>query len=352
MRSPLLATTLAVLALPAAALAAPSHGTVLSVDRAHHVVRVVDPRHRVHDLRFNGRFARLHAGSRITFQARKGRITRLDRVRARARSVSFYARVVRSSARGLVLRLPDGRRLRFSSHQVRQAHRAAAGGRRRHAVIAHMAGGPQGTLTINILGLAPGTTVLVTESLGAGAAATITLTLPAAQANPGGGDVTGGDSGSGGDSGAGGDASGSDDAVGTITAVSPTGLTVSSADQGALTFTVDSPEITSGYAVGDVVDVSYDPAADGSLDAVDVEYAEQDVTGTVSSVSAGSLTLSDDSGNTQTFSGDSTQGVFDGVSTGDQVDVTYHQSAGALVADVVDDQTVDGGDGSDGSGDS
>jgi hypothetical protein len=136
---------------------------------------------------------------------------------------------------------------------------------------------------------------------------------------------------------------GSDDVVGTITAVSGSGLTVSTEDQGAMTFTVDSPDVTDGFVVGDVVDVSYDTLGDGTLDAGDVEYVEQDASGTVTAVSSGSLAVRGDGGQTETFTADPSQGIFDGVSVGDEVDVSFHQSAGQHVADVVDDQSTDAG---------
>lgn len=410
-RLPLAAAVLA-LALPGSALALPgsalaagtSHGTVLSVDRAHHLVRVVDARHRVHDYSYRGGLARVRPGSLLSFIARGSRITRVRSVKAGSGTVSFYARVVHSSKGRVTLVLADGHRLGFSGHQVaRRRVRAAldTARPRRHGAIAHMAAsGTQVPVNVNIQGLEPGVTVLVTESVDGSGAVTITITLPppsvtSAQQFSGvltdvGQDafmlqtadgsvlrlhmpasalaaqnlsvcdtvdvtfhqdndllvvdsvtVTGSDS-SGDCAGGSGGGDNSTDVIGTITSVSASGLTVSS-DQGPMTFTVEDPSITDGYQVGDVVDVTYTQSSDGSLDASDVEYSEQDFTGTVTAVSATSLTVSDGNGGSQTFAGDPTQGVFDGVSVGDQVDVTYHMSDSQPVADAVDAQSTDGG---------
>jgi hypothetical protein len=354
----------------------------------------------------------------LTFLARGARITRIERVRASSGTVSFYARVVRSSKGGLVLVLADGRRVNYSAHQVRHRRHgllALAGGPNHHRprrVIAHMAGVARAAdtglpITVNIRGLQPGVTVLVTESLDSSGTVTVTITLPPPSL-PG---VTSGQQASGvvvdvgddafmlqtpdgsqlrlhmsasalsaqnlndcdtvdvtfhqdndllivdsvqvtgssnsGDCSSGGD-DGSTDVIGTITAVDGSGLTVST-DQGPMTFAVDDPSITDGFQVGDVVDVSYDQLSDGSLDASDVEYSEQDVTGTVTAVSDSSLTVTDQ-GQSFTFTADPSQGVFDGVSVGDEVDVTYHMSSSQPVADAVDDQSTDGS-GSSGGGD-
>jgi hypothetical protein len=134
------------------------------------------------------------------------------------------------------------------------------------------------------------------------------------------------------------------DATGPITQVSGSSITIA-ADQGPMTFSVSDSDITDGFQNGDVVDVTYTQNSDGSLSATDVEYVEQDASGTVTSVSSNSLTLTDSStGQPATFIADPNNGLqlctyaFDGVHVGDQVDVTYHQTAAGLVADSVDDQ--------------
>ena len=108
-----------------------------------------------------------------------------------------------------------------------------------------------------------------------------------------------------------------------------------------MTFSCDpADDLTDGFAVGDLVDVTYDSSG-GSFQASDVEYVEADATGTVTSVDTSSLTLTNsDTGQTQTIVADADEGMFDGVSVGDGVVVTYHQSAGQLIADVVDDETA------------
>jgi Domain of unknown function (DUF5666) len=136
--------------------------------------------------------------------------------------------------------------------------------------------------------------------------------------------------------------------TGTITQVSSGSLTVST-DHGPVSFTVDlSSGLTDGYKAGDLVNVTYTQNGDGSLTATDLCFVEESASGKVSSVTTnaggGSLTITDDdTGQPDTFVADPQSGVqinsraFNGVSVGDQVDVTYHQSAGRLVADSVTD---------------
>jgi hypothetical protein len=57
-----------------------------------------------------------------------------------------------------------------------------------------------------------------------------------------------------------------------------------------MTFGVDSNDVTDGYQVGDVVDVTYVDNGDGTYTADDLEWVEQDSTGTVTDVSEGSVT--------------------------------------------------------------
>jgi hypothetical protein len=133
------------------------------------------------------------------------------------------------------------------------------------------------------------------------------------------------------------------DATGPITEVSSTSITITS-DQGPMTFAVSSPDITSGFNNGDVVDVTYTQNGDGSLQATDVQYVEQDASGVVTAVSSTKLTITDgNTGQPDTFTADPNNGLqlytyaFDGVHVGDQIDVTYHQTGSGLVADVVND---------------
>jgi hypothetical protein len=139
------------------------------------------------------------------------------------------------------------------------------------------------------------------------------------------------------------------DATGKITQVSADSLTING-DQGPVTFSVSpSSGLTAGYQVGDLVDVTYTQASDGTLNATNVQFVEEDTSGQVTSVttsvSGGSLTITDDnSGQSETFHADPVNGVqinahaFSGVSVGDQIELSYHQSAGQLVADTVTEQ--------------
>jgi hypothetical protein len=253
---------------------------------------------------------------------------------------------------------------------------------------------PAGPVAINILGLQPGVTVLITETVAPDGSVTVTITLPPSNVTVQQTDsgvvtdveddafeltttagaelrlhmatqqlsnldlqscdtvnvtyhqdaglliaddvqVTGTSSS--------GDCTPTSDATGTITQVSPTGVTINT-DSGPMTFAVDSSDLTDGFQNGDVVDITYVQNSDGSLTATDVEYVEQDASGTVTAVSAQSVTITDSStGASETFIADPSSGLelctyaFDGVHVGDQIDVTYHQSAAGLVADSVDD---------------
>lgn len=386
-----LSVVAAMLLLPATALASSSQGVVLSVDGAHHEIQVVDPAHVVHLYRYHGRLPRLHAGSRIRF-SRSGRLIRNIRgTSGRAGTVAFYARVVRSSAHGVTLVAADGHRISLSASQL-----AARRGRHTRAqMVTHAALGiTAGSVTINLLGLQPGVTVLVTESTDSSGNTTVTITLPPTPPTPQSQQASGtvsevdtdafvvvtadgselrmhmaeqdlanlnlsscqtvdvtyhqdagmliaddvqttGTSTTG-------DCTPTFDATGTITVLSDQAVTIST-DQGPMKFGAD-PSLTDGYYVGDLVDVTYTQNADGSLTATDVEYVEMDASGTVTAASATSLTLTDsESGQTDRFVADPYLGVqidgqtFAGIQAGDYVDVSYHQSAAGLVADCVDD---------------
>lgn len=330
------AVAAAMLALPASAVAAPTHGVVLSVDAGRHTIQVVDGKHQAHGYRYRGSLPKVHPGSRISF-GHKGHTIASVRV-APGKTVSFYGRVVRSNANGLTLRLRDGATVSYDSTQVSAVRKRVNAQwykwRSLSAASVHVSNGGS---TVNIAGLAPGTTVLVTETIANGNA-TISVTLPAgSQGSRGKQSQTGSQSSdNGGDNGAG----NSGDAVGTITQLSTTGLTINVGGR-TMTFSCDpQDDLTDGFATGDLVDVTYDSNG-GSLQASDVEYVEADATGTVTAVSTASLTLTNsDTGQTQTIVADPGENMFDGVSVGDGVVITYHQSAGQLIADVVDDETA------------
>ena len=397
-----LAVALATLAVPASALAASSTGTVLSINRSQHVVQIVDAAHAVHAYHYR-QLAHVKGGSRIRFRLSGSGITAV-RSLGKASTVSFYGQVVRSGARALVLRLADGNEVSFGPKRLAHTHASAP----RVAGKARAVGNATtqvGQVTITIEGLQPGETVLVTESTDGRGNSAITIELTGTAS---GGSVAeqqlGGivtdietdtfevtttdgsvlnlhmaedaladlnlnycdevivsyhedagmliadsvqDSGAStsGDCAGGGSPGGDQDAVGTITSVSDGAVTIDQGSgQGTLTFTVDDPSITGGFSVGDVVDVTYSQDSDGTLDASDVEYVENDATGVVTAVGAGSVTITDDStGAPDTFTADPTGGMFDGVLVGDEVDVTYHVGAGGPVVDGVDDSGAAGG---------
>jgi hypothetical protein len=134
------------------------------------------------------------------------------------------------------------------------------------------------------------------------------------------------------------------DVTGTITSVSPSALTVATGD-GSLSFVVPDTSTTDGFLVGDVVDVSYS-TSQGTLEADDVEYVEQEATGVVTAVSSSAMTITDDTTHQpDTFlsSGGAADtlgfGTFDGVAVGDQVEVIYHVSSGHRVADLAVDNS-------------
>ena len=309
----------------------------------------------------------------------------------------FYARVLRASRKGLELRTRGGKTVFFTNRQLtaiklgKPTHRPGRGGGHGRRPAALDATTPP--ITVNILGLAPGVTVLVTETVNPDGSITITLTLPAgtsgsqstvsgtvADVNNDSFDVQTAD---GSDfllhmdatslsnlnlqrcdpvdvtyhqdsnlliadsvnitgSSASSDCAPGGDATGAITSVSDTGITIQT-DQGPQSFDVQDPSITDGFQVGDNVDVTYTTNADGSLEATDVEYVDQNTSGTVTSVSSTSLTITDSStGDTETFVGQPDGGSrctlsFDGIQQGDQVDVSYYVSGTQQVADSVGD---------------
>jgi hypothetical protein len=323
---------------------------------------------------------------------------------------SFYARVVRSNAAGLVVRTMDGRTLTFSASQIRSKpspnnphkpakHKKHPGRPKHHKGhkgslrAAGDTGTSLGTVTVSIVGLQPGVTVLITETVDEDGNITITITLPppAGKQNASGVvtdvgehhfEVTTGD----GsvlhlqmaeqalsdlnlqtcdtvdvtyhqDSGVliadsvkvtgastSGDCAPTYDATGTISQVSDSSLTIST-DQGPVTFSVADPDLVEGFGAGDLVDVTYTKGDDGSLDATNVEYVEQEANGVVTAVSAHSVTIDEGDGHSETFTADPNQGLqiytnaFDGVKVGDQIDLTYHQAAGKFVADTVTDSS-------------
>lgn len=318
----------------------------------------------------------------------------------KARTFSFQAKVVRSNASGVVLRTKNGKLLSFSARQIRAAktHRQS---RRHHPRLVHAASDltfSSGGVVINVLGLAPGTIVNVTETVGADGTVTITITLPPAAASEQASgvvtdvqddtftltstdgtslrmhmspdqlsqlslevcqsvDVTyhedGGiliaDSVNPTGMSTDGSCAPTTDTNGVITQISDNSVVIDTG-QGTATYSVDpSSGLTDGYQPGDLVDVTSTTNPDGSLQAIDVNYVEEDATGPVTTVTTSangsSLTVADtSSGSSVTVYADPSNGVqidayaFNGISVGDDVSVTYHQSAGHLIADTVSEQ--------------
>ena len=310
---------------PAGALAGTSRSKVLSVDTRHHTVHLVDAARAVHAFRYRGKLPRLVLGDSVSYTRSGHTISRVEKTARAFGTISFYAKVVRSGSRQVRLRLGDGSALRLASKQVSKKAKA-------HAAVASTA-----PVTIQVRGLQPGETVLISETVDAQGRWTITITLPSSPTTAAGGSTSGDGSGGSG-------ASSGDDqlAEGTITQVSDGRLAIRTGSA-TLTFSLDpTAGLTDGFLVGDVVDVSYHQNTEGSLSADDVEYVEQDAMGVVSAVGDASLTLVDDAtGQPDTITADPDMGFFDGVNPGDQVDVTYHQSAAGYVADAVDDHLWD-----------
>lgn len=374
-----LATTLS---FPAAALAA--KGVVLSVDRSHHVVQIIDAKYAVHAYHYR-RLPGVHAGTKLTYTV-TGKTLRSAKANGVSRKFSFLAHVIHSGNQGLALKLGDGNKLTFSPKQLQHASAHAHTGKKQAEVAA-----TSGNVTINIEGLQPGETVLITESTDANGNLTITITLTGSSA--GGGvvelqdtgvvsainddtfDVTTGDGSTlhlhmaadalsnlnmsecdnvsvtyhkdasmliadnvvdqgPNDSCNGGGGAGGGDITGTITAVSNDSITINADDgSGLQTFSVQSPDDVAGFQVGDDVDVTYETADDGSLIEDAVEYNDQTIEGQVTAVTQSSITVTDD------WSGDSVTLVasdpseLDGVAVGDDVSASYYQSAAGLSID-------------------
>lgn len=333
------------LALPGSALAASRDGVVLSVDRAHHAAQVVDAGHSVHAYRYRGRLPKLHRGSHIRFQLGGATMSHVQAGPGRSRRVSFYGRVVRSSLHQLVLRLADGNVVGLSSSQI---SRASSRPRNRHTPLAHVARAMRPAITINIAALQPGVTVLVTETVESSAGTTITITLPGPSAPGVGGEQRAG---------------------GMLSEVGQDAITVKSTDGSALRLHA-AQSVSSGLQTCETVSATYhqdagmliadsvqstgsstsgDCASQDSRDARGT-ITQEDATGTVSASGQDSVTITDsNTGQPETFNAPRAeravpnQDMFAGVAVGDHLDVVYHGSSGALVADVVDDLTGGGG---------
>jgi hypothetical protein len=168
-----LGAAVALLALPAgAAAAATGRGVVLSVSAKHHEIQVVDASHNVDTYALDGSVPPLAPGETIAYGQAGSSISGV-RVTGHAHPISYYASVMRTAGKHVVLRLGDGRTVKLAtSTRVRPQSNAGS------EILAHAASAPNVTVTVNIDGLARGATVLVTETVGAGGSIAITITLP------------------------------------------------------------------------------------------------------------------------------------------------------------------------------
>lgn len=381
-----LATAAATLAIPAGAMAASTgSGVVLSVHG--NKVEVVNASHVASAYSVHGKLPHLKLGSKISF-ALSGHTISGVRALGATKTISYYAHVVKNSSGHLVLRLPDGNTVSFASSQIKKTKAHAS-----HAILEHAAS--SFTLTVNA---PPGTTVLVTETVGSGGSISVTITIEATTGGGGSADQTAegivtdvqqtsfgivddqtgnvtrftmdadalasvqmtpcdivvvsySSDGSGpavadnvddqGSSDAGAcDSDGTyydaQDETGPITGMSNSSITIDTDDQGPMTFPLlPAAGLINGYLLGDQVDVTYSQDPDGTLYVTDVEYIQNESTGVVEAVSRGSLTIVDDStGQQDVFTAAPSARMFNGVGIGDQVDVTWHPAAGG--ASVVD----------------
>jgi hypothetical protein len=249
----LVIATSAVLAVPAAGSAKALRATVLSLDRMHHRLRVVTPKHAVRSFRYTAH-ARLRTGDAVSVQVRGGTARTVRRL-GHARTVRFYGRVANAGPTGALLRLGDGRTYRIGR---------AARGHRLHSAQA-------GAVTVT---LQPGETVLVTLTLGSGQS--VTISIHAVEAPAGSDPVDNGDSADTTD-----DNNGNDYTVdGTVSAVDPVNGTLSvTTSQGPMTFSAD-PDLLDAVAVGDAVTLYYSrDTQTGELTADDLTDLTADATG-------------------------------------------------------------------------
>jgi len=318
------------IALTLPALAQASTGTVLSVSRSKHQIQIVTAGQVVHAYRF-GRHQNLDGvqrGTQLSFNTAGSRITHA-RALGTASTFSFLGQVVSSDKTALVLSLGDARQLRLATTHS-GSKRAASANLRAHCD-SNSNAAP--TVTIEISGLEPGETVLVTESTDSSGTVTIAITMP-----PGGGSTSG--------SGSTTTSGGSADAnwIGTITAVSATSISVDAgADNGGTkTFSVEDSSVTLGFILGDSVNVTYEQ--DGSdFVAEEVQYNNTLTSGVVTALAQAAagfdtITMTDDfSGRSETFyvPDDLLEGQ--GTLIGDDVSVSYYQAARGLTLDHLQD---------------
>jgi hypothetical protein len=351
---PLILLSLLTLAFPAAGQAArASHarthtltGTVLDVSSKSHLIRVVAAG-AVRTYRVSGNVGRsVRRGARVSLQASGGSARHL-KVLSHARTISFYARMVRSRSGSLVVSPGDGKPLALATSKAKATKHRVKNGH----VRAHLAG----DIPISIQGLHPGQTILITISLSpVGDELSIAIKLI-------------------------------DTTPSTGTGGQPAGQTLSgtvvSVDDGSNTFTVaDSSGNTTDFTLSDalvasndqlpsecdLVAVTYhaDPSSPDQLiaDAVNAtgtdtsstcgdSSGDQEAIGAVTAIDpvAGTIAVTTTDGQSLQLSAD--QSLLDGLGVGDQVDVLYAQADdGSLVADNIAPVDTTGGDTGTGTG--
>jgi len=256
---PLLACVAGTCALsaPAALAGTPTNGQGVVLSLGGHTLRLVDKAHRVAAVRVSSTRS-LHRGDVVRVRRGKAHVS------GHARRLSFLGRVVRSSSRRAVVRLGDGSTFKFSG--PRKPHRRGARARR--------------NVTIDLQGLTPGQTLLITLATDAHGNVAIAIRVVRSGSNIGesDGDQSGDDDwASCDDSTADEDDCGEDDwfdeVDGTVTALADDGssLTLMPDDGSAEeTYPVDDPSLLDGIGVGDEVAVTLDE--DGT--AIDVELLD------------------------------------------------------------------------------
>jgi membrane-bound inhibitor of C-type lysozyme len=316
--APMLAA-LAVLAAPA--LAQASTGTVLSVSQPKHQVQLVTADKVVHAYRFGGHLQGVQQGTRLAFKAKGSHLTRA-RAFGKAKTFSFLGKVVQSGQTGVVLSLADS-----------QLMHLATGTSSSHAGLhanCHTSSTP--TVTINF-NLASGQTVMVTETTDSSGNVTMTITIPPGNESQFGPEQT---------------------ATGTVTSAGTAEFEIATADHSTLRFHMDPAALAAvGMSTGDAVVVSYHTddqllVADNVVDSGPSASSsgsgggssagggalEGSATGTITAVSASSITIATGATTTQTFSAQSAS-VTHGFIVGDAVNVTYEQDGSKFVADSV-----------------
>lgn len=385
----MLAVPLLAFAIPTAASAATTQGTVLLVNAHQRSIQLIESGDAVHGIRYSRRFPAVTFGTRLSYRAVAGRVRAVRVLGHRVSRVSFYAVLESIGAHGISLRVGDGTRLRFDRSALGAASKQFSAGQsvlvtetRKHGRVrlslrprARAAGsGPGNGETPPPVGPVGGsesvTSGVVTE-IGSDSIAirlpdgsSISPTLPAASLaylntavdievcetvtiayhTSSAGPVLDSLAPTGfstapipeslGDTCAE-ESDGGIDVVGSITAIGPTSVTVAVPGQGAMTFAVDpTQDLLDGNLVGDVVDVTYTQNADGSLSADDVEYAEEYTTGTITAVNSNLLTINDAvTGDADAF--DPGAATFDGISIGQAVGVDFYVAGGQPQADDV-----------------